>query len=145
MPMQTEEILAQLTRIDEEAERKKREVIAPARQRLQEIAQIREQLADEEVKLRRLLGLNDTPAGRMKRGGKTRLTQRHKTEIMAKFIHAGHIRDKSELTRELRAALVDEGYGQYDFRKLNNYMPSGWEAISNGVRGFGAKTTFHKT
>ncbi len=144
MSLKTEDIVAKLHQIEEEAEKRKKEVVAPARQRLQEIAQIREQLNAEEAQLRRILGLNDTPAGRMKRSGKIRLTQRHKTEIMAKFIQAGHIRDGSVLSRELRTALVDEGYGQYDFRKLDNYMPSGWKAISNGVRGFGAKTTFHK-
>ncbi len=144
MAVKTEDIIAKLHQIEEEAENRKKQVMAPARQRLQEIQNLREQLNSEEIQLRKLLGLNETPAGRVKRSGKIRLTQRHKTEIMAKFIQLGHIRDGATLTRELRTALVDEGYGQYDFRKLDNYMPNGWKAVSNGVRGFGAKTTFHK-
>ena len=72
------------------------------------------------------------------------MTALHKKEIIGRFITDGHIRDNSELTKELRAALKDEGFGVHDFRRLNDYLPSGWESRSNGLRGTAAKTTFHK-
>lgn len=120
--------------------------LEPAKKRLDEIQQIRDSLDREEQELLELLGVG-TRKGGAKRGprrGGRRVTAMHKKEVIGRFIAEGHIRNGGTLTRELRAALADEGLGSNDFRKLNEYMPSGWQAKSNGQRGFAALTTFHQ-
>jgi hypothetical protein len=130
-----------LKKIDEEFQKARNNALAPARNRLAEIQEIKAQLQKEEEDLYVILG-EDSPRGRRRHKGK-RMTALHKKEIMGRFIEEGHIKHNSALTRELRAALTDEGFGINDFRKLTAYLPNGWEARSNGLRGTAAKTTFH--
>lgn len=116
-------------------------IMQPARERLQEIAELRAKLDREERELLDILGEGKGP-GRRRKG--KRVTAFHKKEIIGRFISDGHIKDNSELTKELRTALTDEGFGIHDFRKMNDYLPAGWQAKSNGLRGTAARTTFHK-
>ena len=134
-------ITEQLELIKRKHEEELRQAMEPARKRLGEIQKIREELDREEEEIRSLLG--EQKSGRRRRRGK-RMTAMHKKEILGRFISEGHIKDDADLTKELRTALMDEGFGVHDFRKLNDYLPAGWEADSNGLRGSAARTTFHK-
>ncbi len=136
------EINEELQRLEQEFSQKKAAVVEPARRRLEEIRRQKEELDKEEDQLLELLGERSSSNGRRRRKGK-RMTAMHKKEILGKFIQEGHIKDGSELTKQLRAALTDEGLGVNDFRQLSRYLPSGWEARSNGLRGSAARTTFH--
>ena len=112
----------------------------PARSRLKEIDSERAKLDQEEAEIRKLLG-EDGPRRRRSKG--KRMTSLHKKEIVGRFINEGHIRNDMLMSKELREALKDEGFGPHDFRALNDYLPQGWEAKSNGLRGTAARTTFH--
>lgn len=135
------DITQELEKLQEEFERRKSEAMKPARDRLEEIRKIKAELDAEEEKLLGLLG--EGKDGRRRRRGK-RMTAMHKKEIIGRYIQQGHIKNGSELTKSLRTALTDEGFGVNDFRKLTAYLPSGWEARSNGLRGTAARTTFHQ-
>ncbi|MCC6545931.1 hypothetical protein IT570_02090 [Candidatus Sumerlaeota bacterium] len=71
------------------------------------------------------------------------MTAQHKKEVLGKYVSQGYIKHGTVLSKELRTALKDEGLGTNDFRILSNYMPTGWEARSNGLRGTAASTIFH--
>lgn len=140
-------IAQQIERARQEFEQKMQAAKEPARKRLDEINQLRDELDREEADLLRLL--NESPAKggpgakRTRRSSGKRVTRAHKREIIARFINQGHIKNNGDLTRELRIALSDEGFGPNDFRKMNDYLPSGWTSRSNGARGTAARTTFH--
>ncbi len=119
-------------RIEEKAEERRKALIEPAKSRLAEISKLRDELDREEAHLLMLIG--DKKSRRRRRG--KRMTRAHKKEIVGRFINEGHIRDQQDLTKQLRAALTDEGFTS------NDYLPSGWEARSNGMRGTAARTTF---
>lgn len=136
-----DQILQKVEDLKKKHEQELNQVMEPARKRLNEIKKEREALDKEEVELLRLIG--EEPSGRRRRRGK-RMTAMHKKEIVARFINEGHIKPEMEMTKELRTALRDEGFGPHDFRALNDYLPAGWTAKSNGLRGVAACTTFHK-
>lgn len=131
-----------LEQIKEEFQRKMQEALEPARRRLDEIARERAELDREEAKLLAYLGEKTEKAPR--RRNARRVTAIHKKEVLAKFVREGHIQNGTEMTKSLRTALADEGIGSNDFRKLNEYLPSGWTAKSNGARGTAAKTVFYQ-
>lgn len=131
-----------LEQIKEEFQRKMQEALEPARRRLDEIARERADLDREEAKLLAYLGEKTEKAPR--RRITRRVTSVHKKEVLAKFVREGHIKNGTEMTKSLRTALADEGIGSNDFRKLNEYLPNGWTAKSNGARGTAAKTVFYQ-
>lgn len=135
-------IVEEMKALEEKHLKEKEELKAPARARLDEIEKLRRELDDEERHLRRILDLE--PGIRQRRRTGKRMTALHKKEILGRFITEGHIRHNMKLTKELRTALQDEGLGVHDFRKLNDYMPAGWQAKSNGQRGILAETIFLK-
>jgi len=140
-------ILDRLEAIAKRAEQEKEEALRPIKSRLAEIDRQRAELDAEEAKLTKILrdmGQGGPAPVKRRRSSGRRMTSRHKSEIVATYIRDGHIKDGMSLTKELRAALTDTGFGNHDFRKLPEYMPPGWEAKSNGMRGNAAKTTFHK-
>lgn len=141
-------ILSRIEEIERQKQAEIRELLEPARRRLSEIDQERANLDQEERQLLELLGEKRGVAATEKRTRRSRgkrTTAQHKKEIVGKFITDGHIRDNGDLNRELRAALSDAGFGIHDFRKIGEYLPAGWEAKSNGLRGIAAKTVFHKS
>ncbi len=138
------EITDSLKQIEEEYRKRMQEALAPARNRLDEIQQQRDALDREEDEIRRLLEMPTRERKPRRRSTGKRMTAAHKKEIMGRFIEQGWVKDQTVLSKELRTALSDEGIGTNDFRKLNDYLPAGWEARSNGLRGTAAKTVFHK-
>jgi len=140
-----EKITQSLEELNKEYEEKRKERLEPARQRLEEIKEERRQLDAEEDRLRDLLNLGKKSGTKRRRQGGKRVTAAQKKDIVGRFVKDGHIKDKSELTKELRRALLDEGLNIHDFRKLNEYLPSGWKAKSNNMRGTAAKTVFQKS
>lgn len=142
------QILERLNEIEKRALAEKEEALRPAKERLAQIEEERLRLDQEEQRLLQLLrDLGVTSAGAPRRRRKAagrRMTSRHKTEIVAEFIREGHIKHGMTLSKELRTALIDRGFGNHDFRKLPEYMPNGWRADSNGMRGNAAKTVFYK-
>jgi len=142
--MDVSSIKEKMAAIDSQAEQQKRALVEPAKKRIEEIRQSRTALDREEEELLALIGEpRRGGVGRKPRTGK-RMTALHKKEIIGRFIENGHIRPNTDLSRELRIALTDEGFGSNDFRKLTAYMPAGWEARSNGQRGTAARTVFLK-
>ena len=146
----TTTIAVQLEQLKHEFEQKRKSLMEPARLRLQEIDRTRDELDREEEELRELLGEKKamthnlfTGPKRQRRSSGKRMTAQHKKEVVARFVASGHIKANTDLSRELRAALTGEGLGNHDLRILQNYMPAGWQARSNGQRGLLAKTTFH--
>ncbi|CAN5211209.1 hypothetical protein BH09SUM1_BH09SUM1_08010 [soil metagenome] len=141
-------IAEQLAQLEREFEARRVDLFEPARKRLDEIARMREDLDREEGELYEVIGESRGGPPKKQRkqratGGK-RMGAAHKKEIVGRFISKGHIKNNTDLSRELRIALEDEGLRSYDFRKMNEYLPSGWSARSNGQRGLLAKTTFHQ-
>lgn len=150
MSVASSNILGELDRLKREYEDRMKAALQPARQRLAEIDNQRSELDREEAKLLELLGEAPKvsgPARRRSAGGGTRrrIPASHKKEVIARFINEGHIKDKGELTRGLRQALKDQGFGLNDFRKMNDYLPGGWTSKSNGRRGNAAETIFYRT
>lgn len=135
-------IVKDLEALQEEYERKKMEALQPARNRLEEVRRQKAELESEEEELLEILG--EGKQDRRRRKGK-RVTAVHKKAIMGDFIKEGHIRNGSELTKNLRTALSDAGLGVNDFRKLDDYLPPGWRAESNGLRGSAARTVFYSS
>lgn len=140
------EIQEQMSQLEREFEQKKQQLLEPAKRRLEEINANRAELDREEEEILQMLGQAKSGGGqrRRRRSGGKRMTAQHKKEIVGWFIDNGHIKNGTEMTRELRAALQEKGFGIHDFPKLNDYLPSGWEARSNGLRGTAAKTVFHQ-
>ncbi len=140
-----DKITEKLQQLQSDFNERMREVLEPARRRLDEINNLRDQLDKEEQELIKILnGGKKGEGSSARRRPAKRVTAIHKKETMGKFIAEGHIKDGTELSKELRTALMDEGLGTNDFRQLNRYLPNGWEAKSNGMRGPTAKTTFHR-
>lgn len=142
-------IIERLNELNKRHEQEKEEALRPAKERLLEIERVRADLDQEEARLLQMLReLGATGVGvgarRRRRASGKRMTALHKKEIIAEFIRDGHITDGMAIGRDLRTALIDRGFGAHDFRKISEYMPAGWEARSNGMRGNAAKTTFHR-
>jgi hypothetical protein len=134
-----------IERLKREFEEKVAGALEPARKRLDEIQEIRAQLDEEERQLLGVLTGGKKDGRRRRRAGTRRVTAQHKKEVLSKFISKGHIKNGTILSRELRAALSDEGIGTNDFRNLTAYLPAGWQAKSNGQRGTAAQTVFHQS
>jgi len=137
---------------EQELSKKKAELLAPAKERINEIRHQIATLQAEERQLNEVIAsVSGKPvaaasgARRTRRAsGKPRRNLADKKAILAKFVTHGHITDKGELTKSLRTALADEGLGSNDMRQLGLYLPAGWKAESNGHRGLLAKTVFHR-
>lgn len=141
------QILERLNEIEKRAREEREEALRPAKERLAQIEEERARLDQEEQKLLKILqelGGGHASPRRKRRSSGRRMTSLHKKEVVAEFIREGHIRSGMQLSKELRAALIDRGFGNHDFRKLPEYMPHGWRADSNGMRGNAAKTVFQK-
>ena len=132
---------SEVEKIRRQFDEKRNLALEPARKRLQEIREARAKLDREEEEI--LAALGEPIEGKKRRTTGRRMTAQHKKSVLGKYVSQGYIKHGAALSKELRTALKDEGLGTNDFRILGNYLPPGWEARSNGLRGIAAETVFY--
>jgi chorismate mutase len=149
MSLSLNEIVTQIQQLHNRQMEERREALKPAQARIDEIdSQIRA-LEAERRKLQEFiaaqLGESPKPVARPRTTPtRSRVAPEKKKAIIASHINQGHIKLGEALSAEVRAALTDEGFGAHDFRKLQDYLPSGWKVETNGRRGRAAQTIFVK-
>jgi hypothetical protein len=139
-----EKLQSELTALEHEYQGKREAILAKVQLRLDEIAEARAALDQEEAAVRQVLN-GDKPSGkRTRRIGGPRITAVQKRNLIAQLIREGHIRSGGELSKGLRAVLTDGGFKAPDFVALQSYSPEGWLVEKNGERGVLARTVFRK-